>query len=477
MAESLFKRILRGSTGPKNDPKEDEKSDTPAPPEKKAALVENALKVGLTRRGVLGGAATSAASIASNQTISQAPVIIQQGIKEAAALLAPRIHPGGFHFVSYVQDFNTSHEYKERKFGSYSSKDEYVGTGEFSPTIEDTFSKGAPLTNKGNWAHQQFFQISWLSRLNLPQALKLGDLKNSEILSEAYRLAGVELPKEGNVAKNVQDALGVLQRVTGVSDEQTVGDLEKVYGSRIVDIAKKVLDDPKFFPAKTLGQMSSDERVRHETALRYLEDTIKHSRLQVDPSLSERIQGERKVYREFHDERDKQREAEKQAEKAGKDKAGEERRLAENRQIEKEEAARKREREEFNDKIKGRESIESRVQLAVRESRDDPNARVFIITPRRYEGIGDFHGLTRMHIQHLRQQLTVGARGKGLKNPTLDSFDPATTKVEEIGNTVRVSTTDAKFQKYLKLFADDSYKRLEIPNRLQMVVPPEKEES
>ena len=123
-------------------------------------------------------------------------------------------------------------------------------------------------------------------------------------------------------------------------------------------------------------------------------------------------------------------------------------------------------RQKQNIELSERENIQCSVMTSVRESRDPADARVFLVTPL-FIGPNQQMNLTRMHVQHLRQLLT--------QDEILDDYNPATTQIEEVGNSIRVTTTDKKFQEYLMSFVG-GHEVLGIPNRLQVIIPPENKE-
>ena len=479
MAENLFRRILRGRTEPENKDKRPEKKEIPAQVGEKPGLVEKALNVPLSRRKVLGGAATTAGHIASSTAMPQSPMVIQQGVKEAAAILAPHVSREGFEFVRQISRLNKSFEYTD----AISPFDENAKkTGEFSPTLENTFARGAPLTSAGDWAHQQFFEMSWLGNLHVPESLTLKDLKDPTLIAEAYRLAGEKFPEDPAFMGKLKDALGVLQHITNISDDKTVGDLQGTYRSKIAGIIKAALDDPKVFPSlpAVITDGPSEEGEKRGVALRYFEEALKWSGGKKKyPELVERIETELARNRVFYNERKRLHEAsEARSKKFWENQGEQEKKKRDELQqyLERESANReRRERERFNQDISKRKPIQCSVTAEDWGAHDKVGAKVFYITPDEYTGAGEFHGLLRMHIQHLMQTLS---HPKGRKKAVLDDFDAAKTQVEPRSDgSVRVSTTDQKFQKYLKSFVGNRYKPLLVPNRLQMVIPPEKEES
>ena len=457
----LFGRILRGRTEPKN--KEKEASETPVQPPA-ANTVERALNVPLSRRNVLGGAATSAAHAAHMATMPQAPVVIQQGVSETAAFLGPRMGS----ILGLTKSIMELSKPRDDSKWDYAAEKRLEIT---APSITEVFAKGVPINSTGEpdlWTLRQITNIVYhLENAGLPQGLKLRDLKNQETIAEALRVSGA-IGEEDNTPEDVisgertRQAIDILQRVTGMGEESTVEDLHKTLRTKTNEMAAKIFNDKSW-----LQSLNPEKRREKLESLRNTLSTSHRTREESElwSQISQRSEEERSLaHQQFMQQlEEEQTSGDKRAVQDG------------DSETKKQGSGAEQEKSDTNSNLEERDWIECSVERTIRESRDPKDAMVFLISPtdyaRHHQLQPEFPGLNRMHIQHLRQSLTQN------DEKTLDNFDPATTQVETLGNDViRVSTSDKKFQGYLSSFAG-SADTLSIPNRLQMVIPPEKEEN
>ncbi len=79
----------------------------------------------------------------------------------------------------------------------------------------------------------------------------LGDLKDPTQFKEAFRFSGKQpefFSADDLAGSTTKEAIERLQRITGITDDKTVDDLQKVYGNKVATIMKKILDNPELFP-------------------------------------------------------------------------------------------------------------------------------------------------------------------------------------------------------------------------------------
>ena len=413
--DNLWKRILTGKKGAEKPASDKPESPSRSDPPK---AVERVLDVPLSRRRVLGGAATTVGHMASTAAMPQSPLIIKEGVSELASRLAPGV--------------GEIWQLSNRLLGVEGS---FLG---ISKEMEAVFSSGLPLNAEGKIDIKTLDAITSSCKTvpldsihNVSFDLTLQDFKNPEVLAQALRVSGPQNwqndpTQAAAAAKRICEGIGRLQEVLRVPDTGTLRDLRYSLENKIIGVVGNIVDHFELLPPQ-----GTDARIKALRDLKRINNKMDYP-LHFDDT-GEKIQNALHQEGVFSDSEDFP-----------------------------EDGSLDQQTERANETISERDSIECSVQGAMTESRDDKGARVFLINPEVY---GVSRNLTRMHIQHLRQFLT--------QEKILDNFDPATTKVEILGDTVRVSTTDQKFQQYLASFVGDYDKVLEIPDRLQVVLDSE----
>lgn len=438
MVDNLFRRILEGRT-PKKE--ESRKPETAPTPDDKSNIVEKALSVPVSRRSILGGAATTAGAIAGSTGIigiPQPPIM-----REAASAFLKDLTPMTRGLLGNLETYRTfvSHE-----------PHSYINAPDVThiPT-EQVFTDTIPLDSVGNLDGDAFKSAVYFIG-NLDETLrrlsgyKLDDLLNEGAMRDALEMSGEihGVNQEGGLEKmmdQTKELVEYLRKISGLESNQPLSAFRDVLRKKLVSATKRMLAHPEMLPPLNSNERSAlfgDFFQVFSQASGYSE---------VDPALRKFVEEEYFREVELYRQRDQKRRTDWEKEYKESGKRGD---------VE--------ERKRLNEELIDRESISCVVRSVYHEPRDQKDARAFLIIPQDNKS----PELTRMHIQHLRQQLTY----EGL----LDSFDPADTKVEVLGNRVRVSTMDKRFQEYLSSFTEGN-DTLSIPNRLQRVIPPEKEES
>ncbi len=477
--DSLFRRVLRGSTASKQK-EEPRKENVPAEPVPEIGLPEKILSTPLNRRRVLGGAATSVGHMASSAALPQAPLVIQQaplviqnGISEQTVRLSHLLEE--LHTLESITDLNATSKIK------YTNTNRKLESKQIPQTpIEDLLRSGLPLNEEtetgvdiGQVLDQmdEFVRVAQITDLLDAEeaALPVSALKNVDMLVEAERIRNnydfsVDHDKEfaQKRANDMIQSISLLQKIADVPDDCTLLGLQETLERKIIVAVERIVDTTAAFPPYGTYQL--------ETAYERLGRILERVGGDLEP-ISQRIES---LLVDTRTARYKREGEEHDA------------RNSEARQLFAEEDKRKIEavklkRERVNIDMSERPAIKCTVRKIAREERDAANAKVFLMVPKEAENespgwsshsspvpLYEFQGLTRMHIQHLRQQLT--------QSGAIDSFDPATTRVEILGTMARVSTTDEQFQQYLESASQKKDALLEVPDRLQVTLPPDKQQ-
>src|SRR5688572_11676232 len=135
MPEKLWKRILLG----KKDNKEVDKKTSEEGP-KDAALPEKILKTPISRRTILGGAATTAGHLASSGV--QGPMVIQQGVSEMAARVSQKVS----RIIDVTNQLLEISEPRDDSRWDYKNQTRIECT---APSIGEIFSAGVPRNSRG----------------------------------------------------------------------------------------------------------------------------------------------------------------------------------------------------------------------------------------------------------------------------------------------------------------------------------------
>lgn len=365
-------------------------------------VVDKVLGTPVSRRSLMGG--TAMAAVRGPKVISEAaPIIVKQGIAEAAARLAPGIG------------------WAMKTFGMIVPKQIAASPGRARrASIEEILKDPVPLDAMGRVDKDALWRIAELLGIqSMPPGVRLKELTDPEILGEAYR---VQTPRPGRKADEFSDshaslareAVQILKRVTNVGENATVGDVQKVIREKVVQVAKNILSRPD-----------------RDDVLQEVEAILSNQATWQTEEGAELLK-QVKTLREQRNAAIERTHAEK----------------------------RHKQKEQSNEEIEKRSALLCTVERTGREDRDAEGARVFILHPKKGSG-ALAPELTRMHIQHLRQFLS--------REGVLDNFEPGTVQVESVGDSLRLSTTDAKFAEYLSSFIEKAGdEALKIPNRLQL---------
>jgi|SRR3989344_1687808 len=421
----LFGRILRGRTEPK---KQEEKSETPIPPPV-ANPVEQVLNVKLSRRNVLGGAATSAARAAHMATMPQAPVvitrevvrseIIKEGVSEKSALLAPfaklnimmsqagaRTDDDSDGFVHRLEQILT-----EKSLDFFSNPQ-----AELNPAkIVETSAMLEGFTN----------QLGFLN-----PSLTIGNLLDTETVSKAFTLAGSNEANPGKPEELYQ--LGKVYKIaTNLGDASTLKEVAKTLYERQTILAERALAQLDSFPR---AQDKWNVLKQLQTALYPYEDDVVQR-----PSTEKSRQVLGKIKDALEKNYDPYQAEVKQEKEKSEDAMA----------------------QHMNSSLESRGEIYCDVSFVSSAGKKGQSFRIKPASVIR----GVTQGLSRMHLEHYRQLLYAKAK-------RLDEYIAAEPIIEEsIGEPedgIVVSTSDGLLIEHLENAAKNNTK-IQIPNRLQAI--------
>ncbi|MDO8514568.1 MAG: hypothetical protein Q7S50_03430 [bacterium] len=252
-------------------------------------------------------------------------------------------------------------------------------------------------------------------------------LLDSNNFAQAARIAGI---KETN--EEIIQAIDILKQIAGAPASSSLLDTSKILSNHIAILLENILDHPEIIP----GRPERDESGGESTICDFYNHISNMSihLLDADPNRAKSIRERANYYFEAAYPEMKNRE----------------------RQSNKDTVASRLEppkRDLSAEGIDARPFLLCSVDFAERSPDSNARGKTFLISIH-----GDTGGLTRMHVQHLRQLLT--------HQSILDNFDEKNTVVDVVGRNVRVTSSDDEFSEYLTRYAR-SGSRLYVPNRLQ----------